>query len=98
MPRLYGRRWAKARAQFLGQHPWCVMCEQEGRQRRANVVDHITPHEGDPVLFWDVNNWQPLCKTHHDAAKQAQEKTGHIRGCDEDGTPFDPNHHWSEST
>jgi 5-methylcytosine-specific restriction protein A len=30
------------------------------------VVDHIIPHKGDKDLFWDSNNWQPLCKTCHD--------------------------------
>ena len=33
---------------------------------RATVVDHIKPHRGDQKLFWDQNNWQPLCKEHHD--------------------------------
>ena len=32
----------------------------------AVIVDHIKPHRGDKVLFWDRNNWQPLCKMHHD--------------------------------
>jgi 5-methylcytosine-specific restriction protein A len=32
----------------------------------AEVVDHIKPHKGDMTLFWDENNWQSLCKMHHD--------------------------------
>lgn len=32
----------------------------------ASVVDHIVPHRGDPLLFWDESNWQCLCKRHHD--------------------------------
>jgi hypothetical protein len=27
-------------------------------------------------LFWDVTNWQALCKPHHDATKQAEETRG----------------------
>lgn len=62
----YGSRWQKARLSFLAQHPLCVECQREGRVTAATVVDHIRPHRGDPVLFWDKSNWQPLCKYHHD--------------------------------
>jgi len=24
-------------------------------------VDHVRPHKGDPALFWDHGNWQPMC-------------------------------------
>ena len=62
----YGYRWQKARKRFLTAHPLCVMCAREGRYVKATVVDHIIPHRGDPVLFWDESNWQALCKRHHD--------------------------------
>ena len=97
MPRLFGRRWSKARARHLGEHPYCVYCEAEGRRfTMATVVDHIEPHRGDPVKFWDPGNWQSLCKTHHDAAKQAEEKGAPPRGCDIDGVPLDRAHHWHQ--
>jgi 5-methylcytosine-specific restriction protein A len=32
----------------------------------ATVVDHILPHRGDRVLFWDRSNWQALSKKCHD--------------------------------
>ena len=62
----YGRAWQKASKQFLTAHPLCVMCAAEGMYVKATVVDHIHPHRGDPVLFWDRSNWQSLCKAHHD--------------------------------
>ena len=62
----YGRAWQKASKLFLSAHPLCVMCAAEGRYVKATVVDHIRPHRGDPVLFWDRSNWQSLCKAHHD--------------------------------
>ena len=62
----------------------------------ATVVDHIQPHRNDPVLFWDVENWQSLCELHHNAAKQAEEKNGRVIGCDATGMPNDPGHHWSD--
>ena len=62
----YGRAWQKARIDYLEAHPLCVECMKEGRYRKATVVDHIIPHRGDARLFWDRENWQPLCKMHHD--------------------------------
>lgn len=97
MPGMYGRRWAKLRANYLAENPYCVYCEQEGRGYLfGSVVDHIEPHRGDPLLFWDENNLQTLCKQHHDAAKQAEEKGTPPRGCDGDGIPLDSGHHWNE--
>jgi 5-methylcytosine-specific restriction protein A len=63
----YTWKWRKAREAYLRQHPLCVMCERDDHQLTpASVVDHVVPHKGDMVLFWDPNNWQALCKTHHD--------------------------------
>lgn len=62
----YGKRWQKASKAFLRRHPLCAECERNGRYVAATVVDHITPHRGDPKLFWDESNWQPLCKQCHD--------------------------------
>lgn len=66
----YDSRWRIARARYLKRHPLCVICKREGRLTPATVVDHIIPHRGDRQLFWDITNWQPLCKGCHD------EKTG----------------------
>ena len=63
----YGQRWRRARARFLAAHPLCVQCRREGRITAATVVDHKAPHRGDPALFWDESNWQPMCKQCHDA-------------------------------
>jgi 5-methylcytosine-specific restriction protein A len=71
----YNHRWDKARATFLRHHPLCRMCERESRVTAATVVDHVVPHRGDQVLFWDTGNWQPLCKQHHDSTKQRDERS-----------------------
>jgi 5-methylcytosine-specific restriction protein A len=63
----YGQRWRKARARFLREHPWCVLCGAP-----ATIVDHRVPHRGDPRLFWDERNWQSICKPCHDS-KTARE-------------------------
>jgi 5-methylcytosine-specific restriction protein A len=38
---------------------------KSGRYVKATDVDHIVPHRGDSILFWDQNNWQALCHRHH---------------------------------
>ncbi|WP_079908259.1 HNH endonuclease signature motif containing protein [Paenibacillus sp. 32352] len=62
----YDAQWRKARLRFLQQNPLCVECKKSGIFTAATVVDHIEPHKGDYLLFWDRKNWQPLCKMHHD--------------------------------
>lgn len=69
----YTKRWYKVTKIFLVKYPLCgdrpggrapVMsrCRDEGRIVAAGQVDHVVPHKGDPVLFWDEeNNWQALC-------------------------------------
>lgn len=61
----YNRAWQKASKAFLQKHPLCVQCIKEGRYVKATDVDHIVPHRGDERLFWDEDNWQPLCHKHH---------------------------------
>ncbi len=61
----YNRRWRKARLTFLSSHPLCAECQRKGRIQEATVVDHIVPHRGDSVVFWDSSNWQPLCASCH---------------------------------
>lgn len=62
----YDSKWREARIRFLRKHPLCVGCMKAGKLTPATVVDHIIPHRGDQVLFWNKENWQPLCKDCHD--------------------------------
>ena len=72
----YGRAWQKYRLGFLAKHPLCMRCcEIKGRIVLATVVDHIQPHKGDMVSFWDKTNHQGLCKRCHDK-KTASEDGG----------------------
>jgi 5-methylcytosine-specific restriction enzyme A len=61
----YTTTWDKARKVWLAKHPLCAECERQGETVEAKVVDHIVPHRGDRVLFWDAANWQSLCETCH---------------------------------
>ncbi|MDQ0027745.1 5-methylcytosine-specific restriction endonuclease McrA [Variovorax paradoxus] len=72
-------RWRRRRAQFLDKYPLCVFCEREGRVELATVVDHKVPHRGDLELFWDWDNYQSLCKFHHDSTKKVIEAGKKLR-------------------
>lgn len=88
-PHLYNtRRYRKARKQYLVEHPLCRMCAEEGHDTMAQELDHVEQHHGDPVKFWDVSNWQGLCRLHHRSIKASMERGGKRQGCDIDGTPF----------
>jgi len=70
----YTKAWAKASALFKQEHPLCVGCEAVGKVVVTEVTDHVIPHKGNKVLFWDQANWQPACRPHHDVVKQRLEK------------------------
>ena len=60
--KLYNSKaWKAMRKTHLRQHPYCKICETVHELE----VDHIKDHKGDPVLFFNQNNLQTLCKVHH---------------------------------
>lgn len=71
----YNYDWQQYRAWFLGQseNALCALCAAlHGRTEPATEVDHIRPHRGDPVLFWDPENHQGLCKACHSRKTAAE--------------------------
>lgn len=72
----YDARWEKERLQHLADHPLCVDHNKRGYIEIATVVDHIIPHKGDKLLFWDKNNWQSMCKPCHDRKTQLEDRGG----------------------
>lgn len=95
--RLYNSKaWQTLRKHQLRKEPLCRYCADRGLVKSAGVVDHIKPHRGDEVLFFDEGNLQSLCKSCHDGTAQVKDNAGYVRGCDASGLPLDPNHHWSE--
>ena len=71
---MYGIAWSRVRHVYLIEHPLCRYCERIGRLTPANVVDHIRPHRGNADLFWNPDNWQPLCQPCHDSIKQREDR------------------------
>lgn len=72
----YGRPWRRLRDAHVAEHPFCVMCEKEGRTTLVEEVDHIQPHRGDRTLMFDPANLQSLCKAHHSAKTLAEVRNG----------------------
>lgn len=72
----YGRRWQRATAIYLRSRPQCAICGHWFTSRKDAVVDHIIPHKGDMTLFWDQNNWQPVCRPCHTAKTLKEARDG----------------------
>jgi len=69
----YGARWDKTSTGFKHSHPLCLGCEAVGRTEATTITDHVIPHRGDMVVFWDSTKWQPSCDWHHSVVKQKLE-------------------------
>ncbi len=62
------RRWReKARRQLIAE-PLCAECKRQGKTTLATDADHVEPHKGNLMAFWN-GKLQSLCKKCH------QEKT-----------------------
>lgn len=85
------KAWKVRRRLQLDDYPACAFCEAMGIVKSAAVADHVIPHRGDYDLFFN-GPLQSLCKTHHDSAKQSEERTGYSSACDLDGYPIDARH------
>lgn len=71
----YTYQWQVYSKRFLFEHPLCEECKRHGRVAAAKVVDHVKPHRGDQVLFWDASNHQSMCLSCH-GIKSAKERIG----------------------
>lgn len=77
----YGYRWQQTSKGFLKAHPLCQCkdCLEGVKQlKAATVVDHIIPHRGDMMLFWNRDNWQSMAKECHD--RKTATEDGGFRG------------------
>ena len=67
---------------------------EDGITSPATELDHKIKHNGDPVLFWDQDNWQGLCNSHHRGYKARLERSGKDTACDVNGYPVAVNKYW----
>lgn len=61
----YTTAWDRYSVAYRREHPLCATHLAAGHVVDSRVVDHITPHKGDPALFADPRNHQPLCLVCH---------------------------------
>ena len=66
-------RWKRLRQRILSAEPFCRECMKDGHAVIATDVDHIKSHRGDPELFWDPRNLQPLCHSCHSKKTMAED-------------------------
>jgi len=75
----------------LKREPLCEWCLEKNTYTKATLVHHILPIEFYPEKRLDINNLWSACNTCH----ERHHKQDQNRGCDRDGTPNDPGHHWN---
>lgn len=97
-------RWRRIRQEVLDEEPFCRHCLRDGcaPPRPSIIVDHI---DGKCASLHDYrrDNLQGLCR-YHDGLKSVSENRGfggsrsgaRPAGCDENGIPLDPGHHWNK--
>lgn len=90
----YGHDWRKKRAQVKARAKG--LCEQHlkrGFYVLGTECDHITPKAKGGTD--DLGNLQWLCTDCHRAKTIRDEGGAPQLGCDANGSPRDPLHHWS---
>jgi 5-methylcytosine-specific restriction endonuclease McrA len=93
--RIRGDTLQRIRKRWFTLHPLCVTCKEEGRVRLATELDHIVPiHKGGPD---DDTNRQGLCFDCHMRKTRIDMHWGPAGGCDSEGLPTDPDHHWNRT-
>ena len=86
--------WRKLRKQVLAEEPLCRHCAAQGLTVPATEVDHM---RGAADNSRDA--LQALCKPCHSIKTMAELYGRPARqGCDAEGNPINPAHHWNKST
>lgn len=67
--RMYDREWELYSRLFLQINPTCYACGN-----KSQVVDHLTPHKGDEVLFKKTDNHIQLCVKCHNTVTSLFDK------------------------
>lgn len=86
--------WRKLRKQVLAEEPLCRHCAAQGLTVPATEVDHM---RGAADNSRDA--LQALCKSCHSRKTAAEWNGREARmGCDAEGNPINPMHHWNRAT
>ena len=93
------RVWLQFRALHLRAEPLCRRCKEVQHLVPATHVDHVVAlvQGGAPL---DEDNVQSLCQPCHAQKTRVEEQLGQprrVKGCDANGVPLDPAHHWHDT-
>lgn len=69
-------RYTRMRRVYLRDNQLCAECTRQHRTSLATEIDHIVPAHRAIHLFWDVTNWQALCKPCHKAKSEREGVNG----------------------
>jgi 5-methylcytosine-specific restriction endonuclease McrA len=64
---------------FLRDNYRCAECDQIIHDRKQRVAHHVQPHEGNPDLFWKLDNLITVCSRCHNSAIQQRELRDKIK-------------------
>ena len=91
---LDGKAWRRLRAVILGEQPLCQYCPP-GTVTPATEVDHANFDPADNSR----ENLVSTCKPCHSIRTMASLYGRPARmGCDEQGNPINPAHHWNQKS
>ena len=57
--------WKRTRAKQIDEHPFCALCEKQGKRVKATVCDHIDPFWPSTVEGLTAGPFQSLCRECH---------------------------------
>ena len=86
-------QWRRMRELVLSREPLCRTCAATGRTVPALHVDHVNGR-ADRREDYQPENLAPLCASCHSSKTNSQRAGRPMRGCDANGNPIDPTHHW----
>lgn len=97
---LHSQTWRAISAAFLSAHPHC---EMPGCTYRASQVDHVISRASGGSAT-APSNLRALCASCHSTKTSSQDRPTYrastkqtmARGCDANGNPLSPEHHWNK--
>lgn len=92
----YGsRRWQVFRLEALKRDGFkCTRCSS----RHRLVVDHVLDVRSHPELALVLHNVRTLCAGCDNKRHREKGHSGRPWGCDVNGVPLDPQHHWNRES
>ena len=72
----YNAAWDRASRGHRARHPLCQYCALVDEVKAADLTDHLYPHRGDHVVFWNKTYWVSSCDDCHNGFKQRVERKG----------------------